>query len=290
MTITKFQFGYDFTSGPGGLNSEEAALEKKLDKIKFSSHTQGFQEGHAQALTETEARTFEALEKISLGMQDLLQQSQELTDGLKKEAASLSYAISAKLAPALLATHPTLEIEALIQDCLLSGHIEPKIIVRVGPTLGTEITKNIESIKTQTGFSGQLVLMIDQSLDEQDCRVEWPNGGAARNWKTLIQDISNKIEAYIEGPLPETEFPEDPEEELVEEPILDEDEKTEQPSSENVEVEENKIHDVEDDDKNDKDEVNEDNSENQLDDISKEEIDGEVAESDDLEKGQKVTE
>lgn len=203
MTISKFEIENTFSTGKEGYDPEREAYERRLELARQQSHQAGFQEGHAQALLEIEAKTQETLGHVHEALLALFEARQATERDLEVEGVQLAHLIAKKLAANLLKKYPTEEIEKLIHDCLMSGYDEPKIVIRSSEELITSITDTIKKMMQTTGFQGELAFVPDPNLTDMDCSVQWPNGGASRDLKALEKQIQDKIERYINGPLDE---------------------------------------------------------------------------------------
>jgi flagellar assembly protein FliH len=84
---------------------------------------------------------------------------------------------------------------------------EAKITIRVAPDLAEPLTSHIATISAKTGFTGQTIILGDESFGAGDCRVEWAHGGAER----LMTDIDTWIEDAVGRYLAAIEEPEAPE-------------------------------------------------------------------------------
>lgn len=194
----KYQFDQAFDGGAKSRFDEELdRLREDTEKVKTESYTHGVEEGRKQALGEIEAATLEALNQLSQVAHALFSQRAQLETDLKQEMVQLAYAISSKLAPALIRKYPMAEIEALIEDCLMTAQKEPRLVVRVSEALLDSINERLEDLKAATGFPGDIVLIGEPSLGPQDCRVEWPDGGTDRKHDAVQHEIENAVQRFV---------------------------------------------------------------------------------------------
>ncbi|MCK5042162.1 MAG: hypothetical protein KAR62_07700, partial [Sphingomonadales bacterium] len=156
MTITKFEIETTFSTGKEGYDPERESYERKIEIVRKNAHAAGFKEGHAQALGEIEAKTQETLGKVHVALDQLFGRRKEVEDTLEVQSIQLAHLTAKKLVASLIKEHPTQEIENLIQECLMSGYNEPKIVIRSSQELLQSITKKIEEMVQTTGFQGEL--------------------------------------------------------------------------------------------------------------------------------------
>ncbi|NVJ96559.1 MAG: hypothetical protein HWE25_00305 [Alphaproteobacteria bacterium] len=194
----KYRFDQAFDGGAKSRFDEELdRLREDTEKIKADAYAHGLEDGRNQILGEIEAATLEALNQISQAAHALFSQRSQLESGLKQEMVQLAYAISSKLSPALLRQHPMAEIEALIEDCLVTASKEPRLVVRVAEGLLDAVNERLEDLKASTGFPGDIVLIGEPSLGHQDCRVEWPDGGTERKHDVVQHEIELAVQRFV---------------------------------------------------------------------------------------------
>lgn len=194
----KYQFDQAFDGGAKSRFDEELdRLRQDAERIKADAYAHGFEEGRSQALGEIEAATKETLNQIAQAAHALFSQKSQLESGIKQEMVQLAYAIASKLSPALIRAHPMAEIEALIQDCMVTAQKEPRLVVRVAEAILDPVNERLEDLKASTGFPGDVVLIGEPALGLQDCRVEWPDGGTERRHETILQEIETAVQRFV---------------------------------------------------------------------------------------------
>lgn len=121
----------------------------------------------------------------------------DATAQARREAVELAASIGRKLALHLLARYPTVELDALIGECMQSLGGVPHLVVRCHPAIADGI-RDIATAHMQTsGFAGRLVVMGDPDLRLGDGRLEWVDGGLVRDIGAVAKDIDLKISAYL---------------------------------------------------------------------------------------------
>lgn len=115
----------------------------------------------------------------------------------KREAIELAASIGRKLALHLLARFPTIELDALIAECMQSLAGVPHLVVRCHPSIADQI-RDIATAHMQTsGFSGRLIVMGDPEIRLGDGKLEWVDGGLVRDIGEISRDIDRKIMAFL---------------------------------------------------------------------------------------------
>lgn len=194
----KFTFDRAFDGGAKSrYDLEIERLQEESRQAQTSSHAQGHEEGRHQALHEIEAATQAVLEQVAQAAHALFSQQHQLESNLKQEMVQLAYTIASKLSPALIRTKPFAEVEALIEDCMVTAHKEPRLVVRVSDAIAEAVSDRLEDMKAATSFPGDIVLIGEAEFGAQDCRVEWPDGGTERRHTNTVKEIENAVQRFV---------------------------------------------------------------------------------------------
>lgn len=166
---------------------------------------QAREEAYAEGLAAGERNaTSIAAQTLAAAAATLATQSAEMAAALdsaaeqaQREAVELAASIGRKLALHLLARYPTVELDALIAECMQSLNGVPHLVVRCHPDIADGI-RDIATAHMQTsGFAGRLVVMGDPEQRLGDGRLEWVDGGLVRDIGAIAKDIDLKISAYL---------------------------------------------------------------------------------------------
>lgn len=206
--ISKFLFEEEFVAPAEG--QEAAPLVRRKPKSYGEAEVElfkknafeegklaGYEHGKAEALADAASLTAASLANID----SMLPQALEAVHRAREEAAASAVtamgAIARKLLPAMSEARAIEEIEALARDCLARLAEEPRIVFKVTPDLADAIRGKLETLGTQYGFAGRLVVMPDPGLPVTDTRIEWADGGAERNVAETWKEIEDAIERYL---------------------------------------------------------------------------------------------
>ncbi len=195
MSAVKYTFDNDFDSGSGG-----SVRPNKIEIIRDEAFTQGQENGRAEALNSIEQSCDNLLHNILTAAENLSQRQDELTSIMNKESAKLAFAIISKLAPASIEKKPLPEIELLIQECLKNIPLEPRLVIRVDDSLLPILQEKIEAMRLSSGYPGQIILLGEPMNHISDCRVEWANGGAERDFNSLLGEVETVVQNFITAP------------------------------------------------------------------------------------------
>lgn len=195
MESVKFTFDDDFSSDQSG-----GSYSNKLQKVNDDAFVQGKEQGFSEALQSIEKNCETILTDISSSLALMISRHEEQIASMEKNAISLVLAIVKKLAPAIVNDRPLSEIENLVKECLRNNPLEPRIVIRVDEQMLPQLRKKIDSLQTESDYSGQIVLISDTMSNLSDCRIEWIDGGAERDFESLMSAIEEKIEIFINAP------------------------------------------------------------------------------------------
>jgi len=198
---SKFLFDTEFGSATALRKKADEAPEappllySEEDKIRLCEEAfrSGIADGKQEALNAVEASTAEVLNTINVQLQNIAQTHGDQLENIRCEAASLACAIAKKLAPALIARQPEVEVLAMIEECLVDLHDEPRIVLRASEAVCSAIAEKIDKLTATSGFQGNVILLPDETKTNGDCRIEWADGGVERE----ISDTNDKVDEII---------------------------------------------------------------------------------------------
>lgn len=195
MESVKFTFDDDFASESTG-----TTYSSKLQKMSSDAFEEGKQQGHAEALQSLEKNCEIILENIAGTLATMIARHEEQIASMEKNSAILVLAIIKKLAPAIVADKPVQEIESLVQECLRNNPLEPRMVVRLDEQMLPLLRKKIDSVQALNDYNGQIVLISEPMSNVSDCRVEWIDGGAERDFENLMQSVEDTVQLFIDAP------------------------------------------------------------------------------------------
>lgn len=198
----RFTFDLDLGQRPrAAAPSKPTVPEDLVAQLVAQARQEGFAEGLAAG---EQNATSMAAQTLAAAAGTLATRSAQMAAALddamasaQREAIELAASIGRKLALHLLARYPTVELDALIGECMQSLNGVPHLVIRCHPQLADGV-RDIATAHMQTsGFSGRLVVMGDPELRLGDGRLEWADGGLVRDIGAVSKDIDRKISAYL---------------------------------------------------------------------------------------------
>jgi len=192
----KYLFEEDFATGQSPTMSVVEAERRRAD-AESQAYRKGFAAGQAQVQEEAAQRAATALTVIADGMARIERGLAGIETRLETEAVDVAVAVGAKLAPELIARQPFAEVAALATECFQHLVKTPHVAVRVGADIYDTAKDKLEEIARARGYEGRLVVLADAALAPGDCRIEWADGGVARDRDTTETTINVCVTRYL---------------------------------------------------------------------------------------------
>ncbi|EPY02665.1 FliH/SctL family protein [Magnetospirillum fulvum] len=174
--------------------------EEDLQLVRDSAFEEGRRSGLEEAAQSAERQLADAMTMLAGGFASLKEAEAQSADEAQRVAARVAMAVLRKVLPATCETNAFEEVIRTVLDCFANVLDEPRIIVRVVPSLVDPVRERLESQAGLHGFEGRVVVQADPRLPPGDCRVEWTDGGAERDQVRLIADIEAAVERALAPP------------------------------------------------------------------------------------------
>jgi flagellar assembly protein FliH len=201
MKAVKFNFGDDFDAQTQTQEELDAkALEVRLRQTQETAFAEGFTSGKTEASEAIAKELVVAMEGLADQVNTLFAQQAKLQDRVERDAVQLAIAMARKLAATALEMNPHAEIEALIAECMEASREQPKIVIRLSGQQCEPIAAKMEELKGKNGFTGDVIVIGDEDIQDGDCLVEWPDGGAERRSAQISQAIEKLVQAFVMKP------------------------------------------------------------------------------------------
>ncbi len=192
----KYLFEDDFAAGNAATAKPVVPLathEAELARVQ----TEAYRNGLSAAEAKIEGRAAAACERIAQGIAALTARLGAVEARLEAEAVEVAVAVARKLAPELVAAEPLAEIEALAASCFRQLIAAPHVAVRIAEPTYEAAHKRLEEIARLHGFEGRLVVLAEPGIALGDCRIEWADGGLARDRAATETAIGEAVGRYI---------------------------------------------------------------------------------------------
>ncbi len=140
-------------------------------------------EGRAAGRAETEhglaATRTHMLGLIATGLGDARASAAQVAEAVAAEVARTLLTALAACLPALCARHGAAELQALVRAVLPALVDEPKITIRVNPSMVDVMAAEIAAMDSE--IAQRIVLLPTGQLEPGDGRVSWQEGSAVRD-------------------------------------------------------------------------------------------------------------
>lgn len=204
MKATRFTFDNDFDApqkvdetmedmpAPPQLFSEE-----ELVAARQAAYVEGLEAGRAEVHADIAERVAQATTAMAAATAALINERETRMDQMREDAVTVAHTIARTLAPALAARQPLAEIEGMVRECLAFCYAEPRLVVRVSEDLVTPMKERVDRIALEQNFPGQIILLGDDRLGGDHCRVEWADGGAERNAAAMQAQVDRLVKRHL---------------------------------------------------------------------------------------------
>jgi flagellar assembly protein FliH len=202
----RFTFGLDLGRPDRGPQPRsEAAFAQGVEAARSEGREAGFAEGERSAASKAARQLAAACEALATRAAELVAAEDGRRRAIAAEAVELAAAIAAKLAGGLVARAPEAPLAALLTECLGSLEAAPHLVIRCHPDLAGRLRDIAEARLAAAGFAGRLLIEPDPALRLADGRIEWADGGMARDHDAMMAGIDAAIAAFLAGPAPHKE-------------------------------------------------------------------------------------
>jgi len=188
-STAKYLFDDDFSASEKPTITLVEAERRRAD-AESAAHRKGFAAGLEQAQGE-------ALAVIADGLERLTRALAGIEARLESEAVEVAVAVAAKLAPELIAREPFAEISALATESFNHLVKAPHVVVHIGAEAFDPAKAKLDEIAHARGFEGRLVVLSDPAMAPGDCRIEWADGGVARDRAATLATIDDAVARYV---------------------------------------------------------------------------------------------
>lgn len=172
--------------------------EAEMEVVRRAAYAEGLAAGEREAAARRDDTLVSAMSQLAESTGTLLAALDTQLILTRKEAVMTAMEAARKLAPALVATRPETEIEAVLRNCLAHLNREPHILLRVSLSLVDRLKEAVDRMAMERGLSGRIILLGEPDMKEGDCVVEWADGGVVRDRAEIENEITAVVSRYIE--------------------------------------------------------------------------------------------
>jgi flagellar assembly protein FliH len=186
----KYLFDEDFSPGEKPPTITLVEAERRRADAESLAYRKGFAAGQTQAQSGALAVIADGLERLDKALAGIEAR-------LETEAVEVAVAVAGKLAPELIAREPFAEISALATESFNHLVKAPHVVVHIGAEIYEDAKVKLDEIAAARGFEGRLVVLPDPAMAPGDCRIEWADGGVARDRAATLAVIDDLVDRYV---------------------------------------------------------------------------------------------
>ncbi|PWE16771.1 hypothetical protein DDZ18_11265 [Marinicauda salina] len=146
------------------------------------------------------AAAAEALRTIAGRAQAVLQRMDAESERMREEAARLAVAAARVIAGRALDRYAADTVEACAREALADLRGEPRLALRVTPSLVDELSQRLQDEADLAGFEGAVIVRGDEEVALGDCVLEWRSGAIERTSAEIEARIGEAVERWLARP------------------------------------------------------------------------------------------
>ena len=175
--------------------------EEELARACEEARTQGYLEGHAAGHSEArgqhEAQLNIAVSKLFAQLPELFRVRDHHMRETEDSAVEIALLSARKLARALVAKFPLVEIVDLVRQSFDEIRTTPHVVLHLNEDLSAPMAERIEKLSHEAGIDGRIIVMGAPDMAPGDARIEWADGGMARDLPTLEARIDDAVKRFV---------------------------------------------------------------------------------------------
>ncbi|WP_375451429.1 hypothetical protein [uncultured Devosia sp.] len=196
----RFTFDLDLGSRPTAAprpSVPEDLVAQLVAQARSDGYAEGIAAGERNATAHAAQTMATAAAALAARTAEMAASLDDANAAHLREAVDLAASIGRKLAVHLLARQPTAELDALIAECMASLGTVPHLVIRCHPDIADAMRDIATGHMATTGFAGRLIVLGDPDQRLGDGRLEWVDGGLARDINAISKQIDTRISAYL---------------------------------------------------------------------------------------------
>lgn len=208
----KFMFARSFEVAKSGQAESKPKAptysQADLDAAKAAAHQEGVAAGKLAANQEIAASIAAIMQNIDQHIETLLQGAEARRLEQQQETMDIALSIAQKLLPDFCARQGLEEIQGLLTQIMREMAQEPRLVVRVNDAMLDPLQQSLDELIARQAFTGKIILLADNEVAPQDCRIAWSDGGIERNAATIwqiVERLSGRNLPMITEPPPQEE-------------------------------------------------------------------------------------
>jgi flagellar assembly protein FliH len=175
----------------------EAELAQAREEARTAAYAEGHAAGHAQAKAEQEAQLNQAVARLFDQIPDVIRTADKHMRETEDSAVEIAVISARKLSRALIAKFPLVEIVDLVRQSFDEIRQTPHVVLHINEELSGSMAERIDKLSRDAGIEGRLIVMGDPDILPGDARIEWADGGMARDLPGLEARIDDAVKRFV---------------------------------------------------------------------------------------------
>ncbi len=197
--VQPFLFGNDFRQRPPE-PQRDARHEESVAEAEARGYMRGLAEGRQHAEAEAEFRVAATLEALANGFGSIMTSLDSQRTETENLAIEFALTLARKLAGDALSREPLATIEAAALQCFQHLRGVPHLVARVDPALVERVDELLRRLARERGFDGKIVTLGDPDISTGDVRLEWADGGVARDRSRIEAAVAEMLGRALHRP------------------------------------------------------------------------------------------
>ncbi len=177
--------------------------EEQMAVVKEQSYNQGFVAGKEAALRDIQSQQNELLSHIQIIFERMADELWKAAPQRRQAVMDVSLSIARKIVPDYVRRSGHQEILAVIEETVTEMIHEPRMVLRISDMQFDDISKEMDALTARVGYAGKMIILAENTLAPNDCRLEWADGGMERSVNLIWSDVEKQMQrhqAHSESP------------------------------------------------------------------------------------------
>ncbi|MCB1473051.1 MAG: flagellar assembly protein FliH [Rhodobiaceae bacterium] len=175
---------------------EQEELDRAAERARQEGFTAGEAAGRAAALARIEHQLANACDRLFDTLPGLIAAADGHRRIAEDAAIDVGVQMARKLARALVARYPLVEVVDLFRQAVDEVRAVPHVVLRVHESLTEPLSERIAKLARETGVEGRVIVMGDPDIVPGDARLEWADGGMVRDTAELEARVEDAVKRF----------------------------------------------------------------------------------------------
>lgn len=167
--------------------------EAELALAREQAYAAGVVAGKESALREIQHQQMVLLNHIKELCENFAGKIWEAHHEQKQAATDIAITIARKIVPDYVRKNGLQEIMAQVEPCVAEMINEPRLVLRIHDKHFDFISQEITALTQRLAYGGKIIILADEGLGDDDCRLEWADGGMERSVSLTWSEIEKQL-------------------------------------------------------------------------------------------------